>query len=60
MSTWCAASRWHIQGATSSLERGRRVQRIACSGSNSSVCTNRLLNAGCSASLIAGASTTSA
>jgi hypothetical protein len=35
-----------IHGGFSSAERGRRVHRIAWRSRTSSVCTNRLLNAG--------------
>ncbi|CAM5298933.1 hypothetical protein RLIN73S_03142 [Rhodanobacter lindaniclasticus] len=60
MSASCTASRWNIHGGRSSAARGRRVHMIACSAGTSSVCTNSLLKAGCSASASAGASTTSA
>src|SRR3546814_10323200 len=60
MSASCTATRWNIHGGTSSCERARRVHRIACRSGTSSVCTNRLLKAGCSSSEIADASTTSA
>ena len=60
MSASCTASRWNIHGGLSSCARARRVQTMACFSGISSVCTNRLLNAGCSSSEIAGASTTSA
>ena len=52
--------RWNIHGACSSRERGRRVHRMAWRARTISVCTNRLLNAGCRASVAGGAITTSA
>ncbi|MEW5307652.1 MAG: hypothetical protein WDW36_010031 [Sanguina aurantia] len=42
------------------LDKGVPVHRIACSSGTSSVCTKSLLKAGCIASAIGGASTTSA
>ncbi|MNT54365.1 hypothetical protein D3C72_1915250 [compost metagenome] len=60
MSAPWTAIRWHIQGTASSVERRLRVQTMACNAGKSSVCTNRLLKAGCMASLMAGARTTSA
>jgi hypothetical protein len=51
---------WSRVGGFSPPERGRRVQRIACASRSSSVCTNKLLNAGCEVSAAGGASTTSA
>jgi hypothetical protein len=59
-STPCTAIRCSIQGDCSSRERGRRVHRIARRSRRISVCTKRLLKAGCSASAAGGASTTSA
>jgi hypothetical protein len=56
----CTATRCSIQGGTSSCERARRVHSKACLSRAISVCTNRLLKAGCSSSEIAVASTTSA
>ena len=50
----CTAIRCSIQAGRSSAERGRRVQRIACARRTISVCTNRLLKAGCAASAAAG------
>jgi len=55
----CTAISWNIQCVGSSGERGRRVHSTAAGRSRISVCTNSLLNAGCSASAIALASTTS-
>ncbi len=49
-----------IHGGFSSADRGRRVQRIACRSRTNSVCTNRLLNAGCDRSWAGRARTTSA
>ena len=54
------AIRCRSQGGFSSSERARRVQRMAEDPGRNSVCTNKLLKAGCASSAACVASVTSA